>query len=150
MTTDPIVQYSAVISSAQKVIDFIDEIKNRRIDSITLRELRTLFQIFVDVINSKPLRTFPVEIIDEPIVKISFEIRSTYCPNLKFSEISRFVIDSLKEAENHMDDGRCLDALRVLVDYCNVIIYSRFDHGLEIEPRIIAGSNHSATEISYE
>jgi len=147
LTINPIIQNSALISSAQKVIDFIDEIKNRRIDSITLRELRTLFQIFVDVINSKPLRTFPVEIIDEPIDKVGFEIRS---PNLKFSEISRLVIDSLNEAETRMDDGRCLDALRVLVDYCNVIIYSRFDHGLEIEPRIIAGSNHSATEISYE
>jgi hypothetical protein len=132
------------------VFDSIDEIKNRQIDSITLRKLRTQFQIFVDVINSKSLRTFPVEIIDEPIDKISFEIRNTYCPDLKFSEISRFVIDSLNEAENRMDDGRCLEALRVLVDYCNVIIYSRFDHGLEIEPRIIAGSNHSTTEISHE
>jgi hypothetical protein len=133
-----------VVTSARKVIDFIGKIKNTELTGVSLHELRTLSQILVDACNSKPLKTFPVKIIDEAIEKVGFEIRSTYSQGLTFSEVPNFVIDSLRQAENHMDDTRCLDALRVLVDYCNVIIYSRFNHGLEIEPRIIARSNHSA------
>ena len=135
MIINPIFQNSAVISSAQKVIDFIDEIKNRRIDSITLRELRTLLQIFVDVINSKPLRTFPVMIIEEPIDKVGFEIGSTYFSKLKFSEVPNFVIDSLGQAENLSDEARCLDALQIFVNYCNIVIFSRLDRGLELREK---------------
>ena len=135
MTTDPIIPDSFVVTYAQKVIEYIDEIKNRQVDSVTLRELRTLFQILVDACNSKPLKTFPVKIINEPIDKVGFEIRTTYFPKLKFSEVPNFVIDSLGQAENLMDDTRCLDALCVLVNYTNIVIFSRFNHGLELRDR---------------
>ena len=149
MTTDPIVQNSAVITSARKVIDFIDKIKNRRIDSITLRELRTLFQIFVDAINSKPLRTFPVMIIEEPIDKVGFDIGNTYFSKLKFSEVPNFVIDSLGQAENLIDDTRCLDVLRVLTDYCNIVVYARFEHCLGLEPKKIDDWNSSSVTSTH-
>jgi hypothetical protein len=135
LTTNSIIQESAVVTSAQKIIDFIGKIKNTELTGVPLHELRTLFQILVDTCNSKPLKTFPVKIIDEPIDKIGFQIRSTYLPGLKFSEVPSFVIDSLGQAENHIDDTRCLDALRVLIDYCNIVVYSRFDRGLELEPK---------------
>jgi hypothetical protein len=116
------------------VIDYINEIKNTQIDSTAMHKLRTLFQTLANACSPNPLKTFPVKIIDEPINKIEFGIRSNYFPELKISEVSRFVIDSLVRAENNMDDTRCLDALCVLKDYCNIVVYSRFNHGLELEP----------------
>jgi hypothetical protein len=153
LTADPIIQDSFVTSSARKAIDYLDEIKNTQIDSETLHELRARFQTLVDSCNSKQLRNFPVDIIDEPIDKISFEIRSTYFSKHKFSEVASFMIDSLKEAESHMDDGQCLDALCVLINYCNIVVYSRFDCGLALEPKKIDdwnSSNMISTQVNGE
>jgi hypothetical protein len=136
LTTNPIVQDSNFVSNARAIIDFIDEIKNTEIIGITLHKLRTLFQILIDCYNSKPFRNILISITEEQIDKIEFEIRSSYRPNLKFSEMPRYIIDSLRLGESHMDDSRCLDALCILRDYSNITIYSRFDHGLKLEPRL--------------
>lgn len=136
MTIDPIIQDSNFVSNARTIIVFIDEIKNTKITGITLHKLRTLFQILIDYYNSKPFNSIPISITEEQIDKIGLEIRSSYQPNLKFSEMLRFIIDSLRFGESHMDEHRCLDALCILRDYCNITIYSRFDHGLELEPRL--------------
>jgi hypothetical protein len=142
LTTFSIIQDSIIISSAQRVIDYIDEIKNIKIDGIALHRLKTSIQILIEASNSNLLRTFPVEIIDEPIDKVGFEIRST--SKLKFSEVPNFAIDSLGQAENLMDDTRCLDALHVLIDYCNIVVYSRFNYGLRFDPKKLDDWNSSS------
>ena len=124
-----------MVTSA-RIIDFIDKIKNTEITGLTLHRLRTLLQTLVSACDSKPLKTFPVKIIDGSINKIGFEIRSTYYPELRFFEVPRFVINSLVQAEKNMDDTRCLDALCVLRDYCNILVYSRFDCCLKLEPKV--------------
>jgi hypothetical protein len=139
LTTNPIFQESFVVRSAQKVLDYIDEIKNTQVDDTDLHKLTTLFRILVEACNSKPLKTFPVKIIDKPIDEVDFEIRSTNFSKLRFSEIPNVVIDSLRQAEKLMDDGQCLDALRVLIDYCNIVVYSRFERGLLISPTFANG-----------
>lgn len=144
MTTDPIFQESAVILSARTILDYIDEIKNTQIGKIELQKLRNSFDTLSEACNSKLLRIFPIKITHESTDKIGFEIRSTYLPRLKFSDIPRFVIDSIRLAESNMDDTRCLDALCVLIDYCNVVVYSRSDHGLELEPKKIDEWNSSS------
>lgn len=120
MTINPIIQDFSIVSNAQTIIDYTDEIKNSQIDD----KLGMLFETLFEACNSKPLRAFPVKSSYEPIDKIGFQIRSDYRPDLKFSEIPRFIIDSLRLAESHVDDTRCLDALCVLRDYCNIIVYS--------------------------
>jgi hypothetical protein len=136
LTIDPITVDSAVVCNARTIINFIDEIKNVEITAITLHRLKTLFQSLAESYNSIPGRAFPIDFIENGTDKIGFEIRSTYQPNLKFSEMPRFIIDILRFGESHMDEHRCLDALCVLRDYCNITIYSRFDHGLVLEPRL--------------
>ena len=119
--------------AAQKVIDFIYKVKNTEISGETLYELEKRFQTLAGAYNSNPLIAFPVKIIAEPIDKIAFEIRNTCFSKLKFSEVYS-VIDRLIEVEN-LDDGQCLDVLCVLIDYSNIVIYSRFDHGLALEQK---------------
>lgn len=132
MTTNPFIQHSSLVSFAQKVIDYIGEIKNSEINGVSLHRLRASFEILVEASNSKLLRTFPVKIVDKPIDKIELDVRSTYYPRLKFSEVPNFVIDGLNHAEKLSNDTRCLDAICVLINYCNVIVYSRFDRCLKI------------------
>jgi hypothetical protein len=143
LTTNPIFQESFVVRSAQKVLDYIDEIKNTQIDDTDLHKLTTLFRILVEACNSKPLKTFPVKIIDKPIDEVDFEIRNTNSSKPNFSEVPAFVVDSIRQAEKLLDDGQCLDALRVLIDYCNVVVYSRFARGLELGPKKIDDWNSS-------
>lgn len=138
MTADPITQDSWMISSARTAIDFIDRIKNTEINGQSLHTLRTSIEILLYACNSEPLKTFPVKITDRPIDEVGFETRSTYS-KINFSEVPNFVIDSLGQAEKQLDDGQCLDALRVLIDYCNIVVYSRFERGLVISPAFANG-----------
>jgi hypothetical protein len=144
LTTEPINQDSFVVSSARKVIEYIDEIKNTEIADESLHELEIRFRTLVDVRNSNPLIPFPVEIVTEPIDKIVLGIRSTqYFSKLKFSEVY-FIIDRLRQVES-LDDGLCLDVLCVLIDYSNIVIYSRFDHGLALEEQKNIDENWSSS-----
>ena len=46
MTTNLVFQESFIITCARKVIDYIDEIKNTKINDSDLRKLTTSFQTF--------------------------------------------------------------------------------------------------------
>ena len=145
MTTDPIIQDSDVVSNARRVINYIDKINNTEVTGENLHELETQIRTLVEACNSKLLKAFPAKIISEIIDKLGFEIRSAY--NLKFSEVLSFVIDSLRLAENAVDSHRCLDALRVLLDYCNIVVYSRFGHGLILEELKNIDENWSSSNV---
>ena len=108
-----------------------------------LCKLTTLIQNLLDALISRPLRNFPVKIIYEPIGHFELNISSDYYPGLKFSEIPNFVIDCFRQGENITDDKRCLDAFCVLIDYSNVVVYSRFNHSLKLEPKKIDDWNSS-------
>ena len=144
MTTNLVFQESFIITCARKVIDYIDEIKNTQNNDSDLCKLTSSFQTLVEACNSKPMKNFPVKSIDESINKVEFRIRSTYSPGLNFPEVPDFIVDSLKQAENSMDETRCLDALCVLRDYCNIVVYSRFDRGSKLEPKKLDDWNSSA------
>jgi hypothetical protein len=87
--------------------------------------------------NLKRLASIPIAIEERPIDEIEFEIRSSYFPGLEFSKIAELVINYLQQAENLSDEARCLDALRIFVNYCNIVVFSRFSHGLELRERNI-------------
>lgn len=126
--------YSAA-SDACALFDRIDEPKNSKISDTALNEIKRSIRLLVNLYNSKLLRNFPIEVIETPIDNIEFETCSAYYPDLKFSKMNNFVIKTLEEAERMLDDGLCIDAIHVLVIYCNILVFSRFDHGLEIKQK---------------
>ena len=95
------------------------------------------------------MKNFPIKSIDKPINMVEFQIRSTYSPGLNFAEVPDSIVDSLKQAENTMDETRCLDALCVLRDYCNIVVYSRFDRGSKLEPKKLDDWNSSSKISSH-
>ena len=137
MSNSPMVQECSAMNIGRTLIDCIGDIKNSRIDAVSLDRLKTLIQTLVDISNFRLLQGFPIGVIYVPIDDISFEIGGSYHPELKFSKVKSFVIDALEEAERLSDVTRCLDALRVLVNYANIVVFSRFNHGLELRDRNI-------------
>jgi hypothetical protein len=137
MSNSPLVQECSAASVGRTVIDYTDEVKNSRIEAVSSGRLKTLIQTLVDISNFRLLQGFPIDVIYIPIDDIGFEIGSSYHPELKFSKMKSFVIDALEEAERLSDVTRCLDALRVLVNYTNIVVFSRFNHGLELRDRNI-------------
>jgi len=85
--------------------------------------------------NSNLLIEFPIDIVSEPINDIGFEIGGPHLSELKFSEMRTFAIDTLEQAERLADITLCLDALRVLVNYGNIVVFSRIDHFLVIRQK---------------
>ena len=86
----------STVSIARAAIDYIDELKNSRIDGVSL---------------------------------------DRYHPELKFAKMTSFAIDTLEQAERFSDESGCLDALRVLVNYGNIVVFSRTDHFLVIRQK---------------
>jgi hypothetical protein len=124
-------------SSAHALIDRIDVVKNSKISDSSLSEIKTHIRLLVNLCNSKLLRDFPIEVIATPIDNIEFETSSAYFPNLKFLKMKNFVIEALNEAESLFDDSLCIDAMRVLVNYCNIVVFGRFDHGLIVKEKMM-------------
>jgi hypothetical protein len=134
---DPLVQNSSTIAAARAAIEYVDKIKNTEINNVALVRLKMLSQNLIDVCNLKRLANIPIAIEEKPINEIEFENRSSYFPGLEFSELPKVVIDYLQQAENLSDEARCLDALRIFVNYCNIVVFSRFSHGLVLRERNI-------------
>jgi hypothetical protein len=137
LINDSIVQNNSTVTIARAAIDYVDKIKNTEINDGALAKLKMLTANLIDVCNLRLLTSFPITIEVRPINEIEFEIRSCYFPGLKFSKMPNLVIDSLQQAENLSDEARCLDALRIFVNYCNIVVFSRFSHGLELRDRNI-------------
>jgi hypothetical protein len=49
--------------------------------------------------------------------------------------MNSFVIDTVEQAEKLLDIDLCLDALRVLVNRCNIVVFSRTDYCIVIEQK---------------
>jgi hypothetical protein len=129
------IQDSSTAFVARAMIDQIETLKNTKITDATLREITTYIRVLVNLCNSKLLSDFPIEVVETPIDNIEFETSSSYFPDLKFSKMKNFVIRALGEAEKMFDDGLCIDAIRVLIFYCNIVVFSRFDHSLIIKEK---------------
>jgi hypothetical protein len=129
------IQDRSIAFIARAVTDRADELRNSKISNASLSEFKTSIRSLVKLANSKLLRDFPIEVVDTPIDNIEYETNSAYFPDLKFSKMKRFVIESFEEAERVFGDGLCINAIRVLVNYCNIVVFARFDYGLEIKQK---------------
>lgn len=122
-------------SPARSIIHYIDRIKNTKIDRDGLDRLKTLIQNLVDLCNAKFLHEFPIELAEISIDDADIGIRNSYHPDLKLSEMGNLMTENLEKAERSYDQTLYIDALCVLVSYCNILIFSRFDYGLEIKEK---------------
>jgi hypothetical protein len=121
-----------LMASCRLVIDQLDALKNCGIDKSSLYKLKASFQSLTSNANSNLLKDFPIDITEEPIDDFWFEIGGPYHSALKFTEMKGFVIDTLEQAQRLSDAGLCLDALRVLLNYGNIVVFQHTDHFLVI------------------
>lgn len=132
---------------ASSVINYIDSIKNTEIDSATLGFLKASIRSLVDLYNIKFFHVLPLEIKEVLIYDARFEISNSYHPDLTLPEMKRVVIENLTKAENLSDQSLFVDALCVLLNYCNVVILSRFNYALEIKQKNLDDSDSSKSSV---
>jgi hypothetical protein len=136
-----------LIASCRLVIDHIDKLKNCGIDKSSLYELKASFQSLFSNANSNLLKDFPIDITEEPIEDFWFEIGGPLLPALKFTEMKSFVIVTLEHTQRLSDVSLCLDALRVLVNYGNIVVFQRTDHFLVITQKKIGEFQSSNRQV---
>jgi hypothetical protein len=134
---------SPITAHCRLVIDYLDVLKNSKIVESLVNEIKASIHSLVDVVNSSILIGFQIEIVDNSIDDIEFEIGGSYLPELKFSEMKTFAIDAIKQAERLSDESLCLDAIRVLVNYGNIVVFSRTNHFLVIRQKKLDDCNSS-------
>jgi len=126
---------SPITARCRLVIDYLDVLKNSKMVESLVNDLKASIHSLVDVVNSSILIGFQIEIVDNSIDDIEFEIGGSYHPELKFSEMKSFTIAAIKQAERLSDESLCLDAIRVLINYGNIVVFSRTDHFLVIRQK---------------
>lgn len=135
-------EHQAATLTARKILDCINKLQNSTITNSSVEEITTLIRALVNDCNTKFLKEFPIDVIYKPLDTVLSVIRSWYLPDLNLANLDWYIIGAFKDLEtnsfpNQLEtSNRCLDALRVLIDHSNVVVYSRFDHGLELEPRL--------------
>lgn len=134
---------SPITARCRLVIDYLDTLKNNEIVESSLHELKTSIHALVSIANSNLLLKFPIDIVGEPIDDIRFEIGGPHLSELKFTEMRSFAIDTLEQAERLSDVTLCLDAIRVLVNYGNIVVFSRTNHFLVIRQKKLDDCNSS-------
>ena len=74
---------------------------------------------------------------------LNLKLEAPIFQSLKFSEMKTFAIDAIKQAERLSDESLCLDAIRVLVNYGNIVVFSRTNHFLVIRQKKLDDCNSS-------
>jgi hypothetical protein len=136
-----------LMASCRLVIEHLETLKNCGINKSSLHKLKTSIQSLSNNANSNLLIEFPIDIAEEPIDDIWFEIGGPHLSALKFTEMKSFVIDTLEQAQRTSDVGLCLDALRVLVNYGNIVVFSHIDHFLVIRQKKIDEFQSSSGQV---
>jgi hypothetical protein len=137
MTSETIIKYPSV-TLASKVLDCVDNLRNAVVTDQSVNEILTSIRELVHCSNAKSLKKFPVDIVCKQSNTLPTEIKSWYYPNLNLINIPELISSTFEELERdpyRIDTGtRCIDALRILVDY-NAVVLSRREHYLELQEK---------------
>lgn len=139
MTSESIIEYPSV--TAAKILDQIRSSKNAEISEVSANEIATLIRTLTNQCNARFLKYIQVDGIYIPTNAIQTEIKSWYCSDLNFINIQKYIVETFENLERNSystdieSSNRCIDVLYVLVDYLNVVIFSRLAHCIKLSQK---------------
>ena len=140
-------EYPSVILAA-KVLDYVDKLRNAEVTEPLVKEITAYIRDLIYYCNTKHLE-LPVDVVYKPCNIFPTEIKSWYQPNLNLTNIQEFILSTFKELGGNSyytkieTSNRCIDALRVLVDYTNVVVLWRINRYLELQEKKLDESQSS-------
>ena len=143
------IEYPSATITATKILDHVYRLRNAKVTDSSVYEITTQIRSLIDYCNAKFLKDFPIDVVYKPTI-LQPEIKSWYAHDLNLNNISKYIINTLKELESssyHIQletSNRRIDAIRVLADYLNTVVLYRTDHYLELQEKKLDGIEQSS------
>jgi hypothetical protein len=139
LTSESTIECSS--ATATEILNQIRSLQNAEITEASAHEIAVSFRTLTNQCNARFLKSIQVDGIYTPTNAIQTEIKSWYFSDLNFTNIEKYIIDIFGNLERNSyntqieTSNRCIDALCVLVDYLNVVIFSRLAHCIKLRQK---------------
>jgi hypothetical protein len=141
VTSATTTEYPPVTLTSRKILDHINNLRNAEVTEASANEIATTIRTLANQCNARFLKDIQVDAIYTQTNSIQTEIKSWYFSDLNFTNIQKYIIDTFKNLERNSyntqieTSNRCVDALCVLVDYLNIVIFSRLAHCIKLREK---------------
>ncbi len=134
---------------ATEILVHINNLQNAEVTEASAHEIVISVRTLTNQCNARYLKNIQVDGIYTPTNAFPTEIKSWYFPDLNFSNIQKYIIDTFENLEKNSYNtqiettNRCIDTLCVLVDYLNLVIFSRLAHCIKLRQKKLDECNSS-------
>jgi hypothetical protein len=148
LASESIIECSS--ATVTKILNQIRGLQNTEITEASALEIAISIRTLANQCNARFLKSIQVDGIYTPTNAIQTEIKSWYFSDLNFTNIEKYIIDVFENLERNSyntsieTSNRCVDALCVLVDYLNVVIFSRLAHCIKLRQKKLDELEHSS------
>jgi hypothetical protein len=147
------IEHPSVTTTATEILDKIRSLQNAEITEVSAHEFVTSIRTLANQCNERFLKNIQMDGIYIPSNTIQTEIKSWYFSDLNFTNIQKYIIDTFENLERNSyspeieSSNRCIDALYVLVDYLNVVIFSRLAHRIKLRQKNLDDCSSSSNSV---
>jgi len=135
--------------AATKLLAQVDKVRNTEVTEASTHEIEISIRTLIDQYNARYLENIQVDSIYTPTNAFPNEIKSWYFSDLNFTNIQKYIIDTFEKLERNSYNTQfeasnlCIDTLDVLINYLNLIIFSRLGHFLNLRQKKLDDCNSS-------
>jgi hypothetical protein len=142
-------KYPPATVTVREILDRINNLWNTEVTEAAAIEIVISIRTLTDQCNAKYLDNIQVDSIYTPTNAFPNEIKSWYFSDLNFTNIQKYIIETFENLERNSystqieTSNRCIDTLYVLVDYLNLVIFSRLGTRIKLRQKKLDDCNSS-------
>lgn len=134
-------EYPTVTVTVRELLDHINSLWNAEVTEASAHEIAISVRVLTDQCNARYLKNIQVDGIYTPTNVFPTEIKSWYISDLNFTNIQKYIVDTFSNLEKNSystqieTSNRCIDILCVLINYLNLVIFSRLAHCIKLRQK---------------
>jgi hypothetical protein len=149
LTSATTTEYPPATVTVREILDHINNLWNTEVTEASAHEIVTSIRTLTDQCNARYLENIQVDSIYTPTNVFPNKIESWYFSDLNFTNIQKCIIETFENLQRNTysiqieTSNRCIDSLYVLVDYLNLVIFSRLAHRIKLRQKKLDDCNSS-------
>src|SRR5262245_10259694 len=140
--------------AATKLLAQVDKVRNTEVTEASTHEIEISIRTLIDQYNARYLENIQVDSIYTPTNAFPNEIKSWYFSDLNLTNIQKYIIETFENLQRNSyntqieTSNRCIDTVYVLVDYFNLVIFTRLGRCIKLRQKKLDDCNSSNSEKS--
>lgn len=139
------------IAIATEILDHINNLQNSEVTEASAHKIAIAVRTLTDQCNARYLKNIQVDGIYTPTNVFPTEIKSWYFTDLNYTNIQKYIIETFENLERNSYNteieasNRCVDTIHALVDYINLVLFSRLAHRIKLRQKILDDCSSSSS-----